>query len=130
MRFHATIVDSTIFVLQESCLGRDPIFEFDDDDSLISSVAEIIKTFLNEKRKHGGSIPGHIVIYRDREGGHDRMFKDYLAENPTYGPKIFRRRFLFFHFELICCMFINIIVVVKLWFCFLGTGCLGIFSYV
>ena len=71
----------------------------DDDDSLIASAAAIIETFSNVKKKHGGSIPGHKVIYRDREAGHDRMFKDYLAKNPTYPPEIFRRRFLFFDFE-------------------------------
>jgi hypothetical protein len=88
----------------------------DDDDSFIASTAD---TFSNVKKKHGGSIPGHRVIYRDREGGHERMFKDYLAENPTYSPETFRRRFMFFHFYMICCMFINIIVVVNLWIFFL-----------
>ena len=91
----------------------------DDDDSFIASAAAIVDTFSNVKKQHGGSIPGHRVIYRDREGGHARMFQDYLAENPTYGPDIFRRRFMFFHFELICCMFTNIILVVELLICFL-----------
>jgi hypothetical protein len=91
----------------------------DDDDFVIASAAQIAETFLNEKKQHGGSILGHKVIYRDRQGGHDRMFQDYLAENPTYGPEIFRRRFMIFHFELLCCMFLNIFLVVKLVICFL-----------
>ncbi|XP_021320814.1 uncharacterized protein LOC110437041 [Sorghum bicolor] len=36
---------------------------------------------------------GHKVVYRDRVGGHERMFQDYLADNPTYGPELFRRRY-------------------------------------
>jgi hypothetical protein len=91
----------------------------DDDDFVIASAAQIAETFLNEKKQHGGSILGHKVIYRDRQGGHDRMFQDYLAENPTYDPEIFRRRFMIFHFELLCCMFLNIFLVVKLLICFL-----------
>jgi hypothetical protein len=64
----------------------------DDDESLILSAAQIVQTFSNVKGRHGGSVHGHGVLYRDREGGHERMFHDYLAENPTYGPEIFRRR--------------------------------------
>jgi hypothetical protein len=44
-------------------------------------------------------VKGHKYLYRDRQGGHDRMFQDYLAENPTYGPEIFRRRFLFIYLD-------------------------------
>jgi hypothetical protein len=40
----------------------------------------------------GGSVLGRAYIYRDREAGHARMYQDYLAENPTYGPSLFRRR--------------------------------------
>ena len=57
----------------------------DDDDYFILSAARIVQTFSNCKGRHGGSVPGHLVIYRDREGGHQRMFQDYLADNPTYG---------------------------------------------
>ncbi|XP_066365410.1 protein ALP1-like [Miscanthus floridulus] len=66
----------------------------DDDDLLIFSAAQIVSNFSNAKRRPGGSVPSHRVIYRDREGGHDRMFQDYLADNPTYGPDIFRRRYM------------------------------------
>ena len=73
----------------------------DDDDYVIFSAARIVHAFSNAERRHGGSVLGHRVIYRDREGGHDRMFQDYLASNPTYGPEIFRRRLLFFLFGLV-----------------------------
>ena len=56
------------------------------------TAARIVRTFSNRKRRRGGSVPGHVVIHRDREGGHRRMFQDYLAGNPTYGPDLFRQR--------------------------------------
>jgi hypothetical protein len=67
----------------------------DDDDYFIMSAAQIVQTFSGKKRKL--SVPGHLVIYRDREGGHRRMFEDYLAENLTYGPHLFRQRFVLVH---------------------------------
>jgi hypothetical protein len=69
----------------------------DDDDYFIITAARIVQTFSGHKRRPGGSVPGHVVIYRDREGGHRRMFQDYLAENPTYGPHLFRRRLVLIH---------------------------------
>ena len=69
----------------------------DDDDYFIIAAAAIVQTFSGHKRRPGGSVPGHAVIYRDREGGHRRMFQDYLADNPTYGPHLFRRRFVVIH---------------------------------
>ena len=67
----------------------------DDDELLILSTAQLVQAaFSNEKGKHGGSVKGHRVLHRDRQGGHDRMFQDYLADNPTYTDEMFRRRFL------------------------------------
>jgi hypothetical protein len=66
-----------------------------DDDYFIIAAAGIVQTFSGHKRKPGGSVPGHVVIYRDRQDGHQRMFQDYLAANPTYGPHLFRRRLVF-----------------------------------
>mgnify|MGYP006951361560 CR=1 FL=1 len=68
----------------------------DDDESLIQATAQIVENFSNEKGRHGGSVKGHRVLHRDRQGGHDRLYQDYMAENPTYGPEIFRRRLLSF----------------------------------
>lgn len=39
---------------------------------------------VKEKKRH---------IDRDREGEHERLFKQYFAENPTYPDTYFRRRF-------------------------------------
>jgi hypothetical protein len=42
----------------------------------------------------GGSRPGRRGnIERDRLEMHARMIKDYFADNPIYGPSLFRRRF-------------------------------------
>jgi hypothetical protein len=69
----------------------------DDDDLFMIAAAQIVHKFSSKKQRHGGSVLGHAVIYRDREGGHQRMYQDYLADNPTYGPDLFHRRLLFFH---------------------------------
>ncbi|KAJ6843069.1 putative nuclease HARBI1 [Iris pallida] len=60
---------------------------------------EVIKQMYNhrlqERRaaKRRGSIPGHMVINREREEGNSRLWQDYFSENPTYGETFFRRRF-------------------------------------
>ncbi|KAK2657985.1 hypothetical protein Ddye_011037 [Dipteronia dyeriana] len=41
----------------------------------------------------GGSIPGHIVINRDRESVDRRLFYDYFIEYPRYKDQMFRRCF-------------------------------------
>jgi hypothetical protein len=33
--------------------------------------------------KHSSSVLGRIAIYRDRQGGRDKMFQDDLAGDPT-----------------------------------------------
>ncbi|KAL6888277.1 hypothetical protein ACP4OV_009303 [Aristida adscensionis] len=40
-----------------------------------------------------GSIPGHEVVDRERLLWHNLLYKDYFSDNPTFGGKIFRRRF-------------------------------------
>jgi hypothetical protein len=62
----------------------------DDDDAFIIFATQIIQSESILPAKRGGSIPGYVYIYRDREAGHARMFQDYLADNPTYGPSFFR----------------------------------------
>jgi hypothetical protein len=74
-------------ILDESSLDDD------DDDEFIRSAAQIIGSYSLPTKKCGDSIPEHLYVYRDRDGGHDRMYQDYLANDPTYGPVYFRRRF-------------------------------------
>jgi len=71
----------------------------DDDETLILAAAQIVENISNEKGRHGGSVNGHRVIHRDRQGGHDRLYQDYMAENPTYGLEIFHPRLLSFNIE-------------------------------
>jgi hypothetical protein len=85
------------------------------DDYFIIAAAWIVQTFLGQKRRPGGSIPSHVVIYRDRESEHNRMFQDYLAVNPTYDPHIFCWRLLLFHFGLVRTMCWIIIRFVKVY---------------
>ena len=66
----------------------------DGDDYLIFSAAQIVKTFSNAKGRHGDSVPGHQVIHRDREGGHQRMFQDYLTDDLTYIPHLLHPTFI------------------------------------
>ena len=44
-------------------------------------------------RGHRGSIPGHIVINRGRQEGHERLYRDYFCEHPVYPANLFCRRF-------------------------------------
>ncbi|XP_062103112.1 uncharacterized protein LOC133814131 [Humulus lupulus] len=47
----------------------------------------------NNEGSHRGSIPGHIVVNRDRENANHNLFNDYFAENPRFSASMFRRRF-------------------------------------
>ncbi|XP_017250657.1 uncharacterized protein LOC108221279 [Daucus carota subsp. sativus] len=47
----------------------------------------------NKLHGEGSSSTPRRMIYRDREAGHERLVKDYFAENPVYTPETFRRRF-------------------------------------
>ncbi|XP_020263232.1 uncharacterized protein LOC109839215 [Asparagus officinalis] len=40
-----------------------------------------------------GSVRGHVVIQRDRVQGYNRLYRDYFAKEPVYGPRLFQRRF-------------------------------------
>lgn len=62
----------------------------DDDDEVIIAASQIVQSA--SQRKPGGSVLGRVYIYRDREAGHTRLYQDYFAEHPTYGPRVFRRR--------------------------------------
>ena len=79
----------------------------DDDDDFILAAAHIVHSHsqLVPPPKHRGSISGHKVVHRNREAGHLRLFNDYFADDPIYGPNFFRRRFVFsyyFGFQLFC----------------------------
>ena len=85
-------------------LVEDIVFS-DSDKSDIMSSSDWIKDFLfddSDERQlelilqlHGESSSSRSRrrIDRDREAGHERLFRDYFAPNPVYPPDTFRRRF-------------------------------------
>lgn len=69
----------------------------DEEDQFFCDVAQIVHNHYQSASapKHGGSVVGHKLIDREREEGHWRLHQDYFADEPTYGPIFFRRRFVF-----------------------------------
>ncbi|XP_072150827.1 uncharacterized protein [Setaria viridis] len=67
----------------------------DEEDEFFVSTAHIVHSHYQSDSapKHGGSMVGHKVIDREREEGHWRLYQDYFADEPTYDPTFFRRRF-------------------------------------
>ena len=69
----------------------------DDSDDEFHLLATMIEEeeMENEDRTphHLGSTPGHAVIRCDRVQGNDRLYHDYFADTPTFGPRLFHRRF-------------------------------------
>ena len=47
-------------------------------------------------RRHYGSVPGHIMVTRDRVECHERLYRDYFA-TPCVYKSFFRRRFRMSH---------------------------------
>ncbi|XP_061998919.1 uncharacterized protein LOC133716216 [Rosa rugosa] len=72
----------------------------DDDDideeyeeSLLVQIEEERLAKKNSKRGRRGSIMGHNIVERDPIEGHERLYRDYFANPPKYGARLFRRRF-------------------------------------
>nr|XP_034601183.1 uncharacterized protein LOC117861747 [Setaria viridis] len=67
----------------------------DEEDEFFVSTVHIVHSHYQSDSapKHGGSVVGHKVIDREREEGYWRLYQDYFADEPTYGPTFFRRRF-------------------------------------
>jgi hypothetical protein len=61
--------------------------------AMVGAVVEEVEGDAHVRRKPGGSTFGRQNIFRDREAYHQLLYKDYFAENPTYGHAQFRRRF-------------------------------------
>ena len=55
-----------------------------DDDEINFVGNQILHRYSRPARKNGGSVPGHLVKYRDREGGHLKMYQDYLVKDSTF----------------------------------------------
>jgi len=66
----------------------------DDDDFFFDVVHAVIdEDESDEEPKHYGSVHGHRVLQRDRQVGHQRLYQDYFADDPTYAPNYFSRRY-------------------------------------
>ncbi|GJN20343.1 hypothetical protein PR202_gb07712 [Eleusine coracana subsp. coracana] len=63
----------------------------DEDDFFFDSAHVIAEDSLNQPL-HRGSIEGHLVVNRERHSWHFLLYQDYFSDNPTIGPKYFRRR--------------------------------------
>ena len=57
-------------------------------------MALAVKEHEDEYRKRRrGSTVGHLCIPQNRHLGNEMLMQDYFAENPTYPPHLFRRRY-------------------------------------
>ena len=61
--------------------------------AMIGAVVEEVESEARVRRKPSGSTIGRRNILRDREAYHHLLYHDYFANNPTYRPVKFRRRF-------------------------------------
>lgn len=66
----------------------------DDEEEFFFNVAHLIidEDQFDEESRRRGSVHGRQTVRRNREEGHVRLYQDYLADYPTYGPSYFRRR--------------------------------------
>lgn len=48
---------------------------------------------IDNQRKHGGSVPGHMVINLGWEETDRNLWNDYFAKNPRYPESMFCKRF-------------------------------------
>ncbi|TVU11893.1 hypothetical protein EJB05_45503, partial [Eragrostis curvula] len=63
------------------------------DDILILACIREGSRRRKRKKKFRGSLPGRHNVPRDILGGHDRIYRDYFADQCVYSEKYFRRRF-------------------------------------
>ncbi|XP_040995207.1 uncharacterized protein LOC121241496 [Juglans microcarpa x Juglans regia] len=68
----------------------------DELDAVINAEAD------GESSRHCGNRQRRKFIRRDHIQGHERIFRDYFAENPVYPSNLFRRRFRMSHALFLC----------------------------
>jgi hypothetical protein len=66
-------------------------------NDLICGATHIIVNDLLNHPGQRGSVNGHDVVDHERLFWHALLFKDYFSDNPTFGPKVSRRRLVFFY---------------------------------
>jgi hypothetical protein len=68
----------------------------------------------DEESRRRGSVHGHQTLRRNREEGHARLYQDYFADYPTYGPSYFRRRYGINYSTLVVILSCNNLIWVRL----------------
>ena len=64
------------------------------DEALDEIVDEVVDNYIDSMVNAQTNKPKRrSYIERERELGHKQLWNDYFAENPTYQPEMFRRRF-------------------------------------
>ena len=67
--------------------------EDNDDLDMLYAATRMSEEFSQGRiRRHRGSVPGHIMVNRDRVEGYERFYRDYFA-TPCVYESFFRRRF-------------------------------------
>ena len=83
----------------EASIARGFQYDEEEEDSeeyfleMASMVMDEFDSETLETSRFGGSRIGRKFVFCDREAYHLALYQDYFAENPTYGPVKFRRRF-------------------------------------
>ena len=67
--------------------------EFIDELFFDNSLEDRRVELFDQSYGEGSSTTTKRVICRDREAGHERLVRDYFAQNPVYPLDTFRRRF-------------------------------------
>ncbi|KAK1608299.1 hypothetical protein QYE76_031972 [Lolium multiflorum] len=68
--------------------------EESDDDFFTDAALLIHEHIVSQIPVHRGSLPGRAAaLDRERERGHDQLFRDYFQPTPIFVPPLFRRRF-------------------------------------
>ncbi|XP_059315422.1 uncharacterized protein LOC132066037 [Lycium ferocissimum] len=56
-------------------------------------MLQYLQEYQNNEVFRIGSVPGHLVINREREAADNNLFLDYFSDNPRYNDGMFRRRY-------------------------------------
>ncbi|XP_075499128.1 uncharacterized protein LOC142537502 [Primulina tabacum] len=77
---------------------KNELHRIDEQQTVLSQLMNIATVVFNyfqefDELHRQGSIPGHIVINRDRLSVDQRLYNDYFSESPMYNESMFKRRF-------------------------------------
>ncbi|XP_052181945.1 uncharacterized protein LOC127794738 [Diospyros lotus] len=67
----------------------------EEDEAIATALVEQYAQYMDHDffSHHGGSVLNHRIINRNRAEGHERLYRDYFADSPTYPSQLFCRRF-------------------------------------